>query len=1216
MARTWTPSQEAAMNLRGKTLLVSAAAGSGKTSVLTERIIRSLLDPDHPADLSKMLVVTFTRAAAAELKSRIAEALSAALAANPGDKHLSSQLFLLGSAQISTIDSFFQKIVRANFDTLGLPASFRIANESEVKPIALGILDGLVTEFYTKYEAQEDPASPFDRILKNQFAEAMDHLMTNRSDGKLDKTLLEFLETINAYPDGIELLKQNCDLLRRESNLDFLTTHYGKALASSLSEQFEGNLAELQRIKDHLDTDPDVNAKLGGMVASDLDYCEAMKEALCAQSYQQAQAVSASFVKGRFPTIRDKSSEVIRYQNWRNKFKDRQDTIAAYFHFSPEELTRQAQKTADLCEVLYLFYTEYSARLMQEKKARGILEFNDIRSLLYRLLKSADGAPTELARTLSEQFDAVYIDEYQDVDFVQDSIFSLIGGNRRFMVGDIKQSIYGFRGSEPSIFADYRRKMPLYDAEGAKEADGNCVFMSDNFRCDQPVIDFTNAVCSFLFSACDHSIQYRPQDDLICSKQKPKDPLPGHPAPVCVSVFDKIPKEQKNTNSEEEDSKEEAIWVASEISRLLREEQLDNGDPITPSDIAILIRSKNQMKAFQKELESLRIPVNLTTSSDILQDPLVIEMFDLLKAIDNPYRDLPLSEFLLSPLGGFTLEELTVIRNAAPESKALYEAMELFSVQAESNALTKKIAKLLSWMEKQRQNATAQPADKFLRALYLEENLVSYSQEPALLFLYEQARIYQRSSWCGLYGFLQHFEKLTESGNASAGGFKQEDEAVSIMTVHHSKGLEYPVVFLCACGTGFNKTDLAEALVYHKNLGLATKLYSRESGNCDDTVLRMAVKNEINAEQTEEHIRTLYVALTRARERLYVTGTLNSLWENACHAASMVQKGNRSDILGCNSYLAWILASLQQKEARKPEFPCTFRHFSFGEVQKGVPYEPVKAMEAKAEEAQIFSPVSARYAKVLQKESEFEYPLSILRGLPTKAAASKLQHNLLDVLNQEENEIAALQAQIALMESTPQNFELLLKNNLTPSAAEIGTATHAFLEFCDFRRFHESDIETESRRLVEDGFLFPASAEILNKEQLSLFLNSDLMQEILTAKKVYREQKFGLHIPMRDLTEYGARKETLGGHTIFVQGSMDLILQTRDGDLLLVDYKTDHITREERSDPSLLAKHMTRRHGVQLSYYAKAAKALFGKAPDGIFIYSIPLGRMIPITLP
>ena len=435
------------------------------------------------------------------------------------------------------------------------------------------------------------------------------------------------------------------------------------------------------------------------------------------------------------------------------------------------------------------------------------------------------------------------------------------------------------------------------------------------------------------------------------------------------------------------------------------------------------------------------------------------------------------------------------------------------------------------------------------------------------------------------------------------------------MTVHHSKGLEYPVVFLSSCGTSFNKNDLKETLVYHKDLGLATKLYSPVSGNSEDSIFRMAVKNEINAEQTEEHIRTLYVALTRARERLYVTGTLGGLWEKAIQTASLIEKGSRTDILGCNNYLTWILAALQQKEALSADFPCTFRHFSLKEVQRGVAFDPQKRVEASLEEETIKNPLSLHYAKLLQAEKDFEYPLSVLHGLPTKAAASKLQNNLLDIWDSEQTEESFLEAQITLMESAPKSFDLLLQKDSLPGAAEIGTATHAFLEFCDFKRFYESDVETECNRLIEKDFLLPATASMIHKEQLARFRDSELMQWILDAKKVYREQKFGLHIPMRELTSDQARQKSLGDHTIFVQGSIDLLLQTADDRLVLVDYKTDRVSDSESADLSLLAKHMKARHGVQLSYYAKAVTELFGKSPDRICIYSVPLGKALDISL-
>lgn len=1210
MGRTWTASQNTAITLHGRSLLVSAAAGSGKTSVLTERIIRSLLDPDSPADLSKMLVVTFTRAAAAELKSRISEALSEALAKDPANKRLSEQLFLLGSAQISTIDSFFQRIVRANFDTLGLPASFRIASESEILSLSSEVLDRLIEEFYRLNPPNED-AGLFDGILNNSFARAMDHLISNRSDGKLNSVLLDFLNSLSSYPQGIELLKENAESLRSGAKNDFFTSDYGRVFADALREETKEYLDALDKIGRYLETDPDAHAVYAPLVADDTYYCTSLMNAL--DSYGTARSVAIDFHPKSFPGKRNKPTPVLEFQARRAKWRDEDKKNKEIFAFPPEEIARQMECTAELCEVLYSFYSEYLARMMQEKRTRGILEFNDVRGMLYRLLTAPDGTPSEFADSLSKQYDAVYIDEYQDVDQVQDGIFAMIGGSRRFMVGDIKQSIYGFRGSEPSIFAHYRRVMPLYTPGDKPSEVGSSIFMSDNFRCDRPVIEFTNLVCRFLFSACEASVSYRPEDDLVCSKRDPENPSPTFPSPVTVSIFEKPPQKIDETEEEESCSSEEHLWVAGEISRLLRKEVLDDGCPITPSDIAILVRTKAQGTAYKLALDELQIPVNLTTSSDILQDPILIDTLNLLRTIDNPYRDVPLSEYLVSSFGGFLLEEIGRIRASAPDTKALYDAMREFAAKEdESDALAQKTRERLMWLEHLQSTAIAEPADRFLRLLYREEPLSHMADEPALLFLYDQARTYQKSSWCGLYGFLRHFEKLEENGSVSAGGFEQEESAVTIMTVHHSKGLEFPVVFLCSTGSGFNKQDMGKTMLYHKSAGLSTKLYSTESGNTSDTALRAVVKQQIMLEQNEENIRTLYVALTRARERLYVTGTLSGKWESAMQKAENIKRGSRSDILGCNSYLAWILAALSQKEVAELTDRPIFTHYPNGTIEKGLPFEKAQKKERETEDA-MSDPTVRRYAAILEKQKDFVYPLAHLKGLPTKAAASRLTEDLLDVLLNEENEGEAILAQISLIESTPKSFDLLLRSDQAPKATDIGTATHAFLEFCDFEKLLRDGVDNECRRLVDQGYVLKKETELINRRQLALFRESNLMHWLTKAKRIYREQRFGMQVSMADLTRDAERKTRLKDHKIFVQGSIDLLLQMPDGRLLLIDYKTDRVTDEERANEALLIRNMKKKHGVQLSYYAKAVRDLFGKEPDGIFIYSLPLGKAIEL---
>ena len=1212
MGRTWTPSQEAAMQIDGKTLLVSAAAGSGKTSVLTERIIRKLTDTEHPADLSRMLIVTFTRAAAAELKGRIAKALTDAMATDPENAHLSRQLFLLGSAQISTIDAFFQKAVRANFERLSLPASFRMADEAEVLPIATEIMDGLLEEYYDRYAQNSAQGSPFAKLQNNLFAETLDHLMSGRSDGRLGSVLREFLARFSAEPEGVGILGRFAKELNKAADAEYFTTSYGSVVRNYLLDLFEGYISFLQKTEAHLDSAPDMRAKFAGIVESDMAYCRAMKEALEEGIYARTREVALTFISGRFPTSKEKTKEIFAYQDWRSKFKnDIAKRVQTLLQYPAEIISEQMRRTALPAEILYRFYSEYTARLLGEKLERGLLEFDDVRAMLYKLLTDENGTPTPFAEELAASYDAVYIDEYQDVDYLQDRIFSLIGKNRRFMVGDIKQSIYGFRGSEPSIFAGYRREMPLHTAPESKNADGVCVFMSDNFRCDKPVIDFANKVCSFLFSACESSVGYRPQDDLVCSKSTDGIVAPKHPVPVTLAVFDAPPHKKTRTEDEDdaEDVREEAVWVAAEISRLLREETLDNSAPIRPSDIAILVRNKSHGATYTDELTKLGVPVLSPTSSDMAQDPLLYDMLNLLKSVDNPWRDLPLSEFLLSPLGGFDLEELCEIRASSESSTALYDGLLTVS-EDESHPLCAKCSALLSWLDQMRRLADAQPADRFLRLLYQDDRVAHLSDKPVLLYLYEQARIYQKNAFCGLYGFLSHFAKLLEGDKLSGEGFGTSEDAVTVMTVHHSKGLEFPVVFLSSTGSPFNKDDLKKNLLYHREVGIACRLYDEDSGNLENTALRAALSLKVDEEQVEESIRTLYVALTRARERMYVSGTLSGKWETAMTNASLIRRGNRASILGASNMLSWILAAIYEGGSLSDSLPLTVVHPLYGEVERGL---PISFGATAPDKDVVLSPVAERYAAIYRAKGKAEYPYAFLQGLPTKAAASKLRANLLDTIRDEEDEESALMAQIELLQNATQPFDSLLQAQELPSATEVGSATHAFLQFCNYERLMATSPEEEAEQLVKDGFMSRRAADILHFAQLRTFCKSDLMDLIKSATKIERELKFGVLTPMRTLTQNEALATQLGDETLFVQGSIDLLLIMPDGRLILVDYKTDRISNEERANPALLAKRLGKIHGHQLACYAEAVRDLLGRAPDEMRIYSLPLGASVRI---
>ena len=1208
MARTWTASQEDAIGLRGRLLVVSAAAGSGKTSVLTERIIRMLTDREHPAELSRLLIVTFTRAAAAELKNRISAALGDALASDPGNAHLSRQILALGSAHISTIDAFFGEEVRAGFAQLGLPPAFRVADESELDEIALPLMEETLSELYDDFtvENSTDPGDPFARLRGNRFADMMDHLLKSRRNDALPAQLWHFYRRFANYPEGISLLCSNAKDLRAAAKTDFFSSLPGQTVCRSVRDLCADAMRALDEVLRDL-RGHDLFPKFEGAILADADFCRALYDACKPGGYDAARSAVVCFAPGRLPPVRgEKPAALERYRAVRDGLKDAVGGLREdLFGWSGEEVCRQLALHADACEMLYTLFSRFGEKLDAEKRLRGILSFDDMPALLRRLLEQPDGTQTPYAKTLAQRFDAVFIDEYQDVNPIQDRLFSDIGGDRRFMVGDIKQSIYGFRGGEPSIFADYRRAFPLLGSREDSGSGGVCVFMSENFRCSRPVIDYANRVCSFLFSACPDSVGYRPQDDLVCGKQSPPDSL----RPVQTLAFEPYTEDMKK--SAEASGKalpnREALWVAAEIARLIREERLEDGSPIRPGDIAVLFRKSAPMQVFSDALAAWGIPAAAPAADDLLASPLMTDTLNLLRAIDNPYRDLPLSEYLLTPAGGFSLSALSDIRAAEPDRRSLYDAM-CAAAENPEHPCHVQCADFVAWLEHYRALAAAQPADRFLRLLFLDPVLSPYAATPELRALYEQARRYQAQSWCGLYGFLSHFARLCESGDGlAAGGFQKARDAVTLMTVHKSKGLEFPVVFLAGCGSAFSNKTFAEPLLFHKSVGCATALFDPEAGETKPSVLLSAVTIAVREEEREEEIRNLYVGLTRARERLYVTGSLRGKADTALRRAALIRPGSRTQILSASSRLLWILAALSNGSEG---YPDTLRVIPPDTV---IPTGSADAM----------SPVPEQDAAAEVRHSETEawdpsaYPYIRLRDIPTKAAASGISHGYLDRVTQIDSpdDPAEIAAAIGVLQTGVSDFDALLAERQKTEPTEIGTAMHLFLELCDFRLWSQYGTDAEIGRLQSAGILPDATAALLNRRNLERFRQSALMQDILSAREVLREQKFGINLPVSSLTRHPEHFSGVLEETVFVQGSIDLLLRMPDDSICLYDYKTDRLTDAERADPAALAHDLTIRHASQLACYAMAVRRLFGRAPDRTFIYSVPTGTCVPIEV-
>ena len=822
--RIWTPAQSAAMSTMGRTLLLSAAAGSGKTATLTERIIRRLTDPVNPADLNRLLIVTFTRAAASELRERISSALTKAIARDPGNRHLQNQLIHLGSAHISTIDAFCREPVKAHFAEIGLPAATRIADDAELLPLCERIMGEIIDEFYIKYADGYRDNTAFSLLWRNPFADLCDSLTSSKNDSDLIPILLNLYNRLLSFPEELEKLKIESDQLSKQADDDFFSSVHGQILHDWVNHFCTSAEETLSQALIDITNDDTARKAYYSAFSADLDFCHRLSTV---STYIQAFELMASYKNERLGSLRNADPRFITHKEARTAIVDDIKALRKlYFIDPPSVVAEQMHQTALMCSILHDFLSEYDQRILAEKKNRGICDFTDNRRYLLALLRGKDGTPSGMALEFRKKFDEIYIDEYQDVDEMQDEIFRLVGGNHRFMVGDIKQSIYGFRGADPSVFAHYRRELtqltPTENGWCGNDASGNSIFMSENFRCDEPIIRVTNAVCGHILRACPDSVGYQIGDDLVFGKVSPREDYIApsvrisvlvKPSKVCMNEDESL--DLTTTNDELSGVEAEATYVANEIASLLRNRTCKaNGEPIMPKDIVILMRSHTALSAYMKALTAMGIPTGseeleeAEAGKNILHGSDMSYLVNLLRVIDNPDNDIPLSEILRAPFPGLDLEELITVRNIGDrtaESRSLFAGVEEYSTREDADPiLAQKLASFMTWLEHYRLLTETQTADGILRRLRQDERCAC-RHTPAFLYLYESARTCRTSSFLSLYAFLRYFEaKLSTAKNVPPPDKHTDGGYVSIMTIHKSKGLEFPVCFIARCGQSFN----------------------------------------------------------------------------------------------------------------------------------------------------------------------------------------------------------------------------------------------------------------------------------------------------------------------------------------------------------------------------------------------------------------------------
>ena len=1215
MARTterrWTDGQSAAIDTHGKTLLVSAAAGSGKTATLTERIIRSLTDKNAPADISKMLIVTFTKAAAQELKERIFSALGKALAESPADRHLNEQLIKLGSANICTIDAFYLNLIRQNFSTLGISASCRIADPSELDLLKRSVMDEVIEHFY-------------DSDLG--FSSLADCFVGTKSVNDLALPLLSLYETVSSYPTGVDYLIEKAEELDgyAESKTDLFDTEYGKFLLDDIRAQLKFYSDHFSVAYEYSMSDADVFAKRALTYESDKKQIDTLLDAISGNGVKlsEVRPIFLAYSPSKLGSVasENETAQSLYYKTKRDDIKEGMLEInAKLFSRTDEAICSEMLETSAYVKLLHALLREFSDRLTEEKNRRNIMEFSDIRRLTFRLLVEPDGSPTETAKRYSEQFTDIYIDEYQDVDKVQDMIFSALSRDNRFMVGDIKQSIYSFRGAEPQVFADYRRSFFHHDEKHPERTPEDIreitIFMSENFRCDKNIIEFTNLVCSRLFGSCAKSIGYTSADDLRFSKLLPREDYESPKVEVSVILTGAqdtddgdTPRKKKKRTDEPTSSEIEAEYIAKEIDRLIKTETKADGSPILPGDIAVIYRSNDMVAPLSEALRKRDILCSAGGGDEYFESPDVLLVLSFLNIIDNPHRDIHLAGTLCSPLFEFSFDEIVRIRLGGDLGGSLYDAILKY---AEGDCpLAIKCKHFEDTLSSLRSASRSLPVDRFLRILFESEVFAAtglltdrndYGEGGNLMRLYEYARTFEAGSFKGLYNFIEFINSLIEKGKVLEVAAKdRSSDRVNLTTMHHSKGLEFPVCFVCGIGRRRNTKDQKKSLVYEYSLGVAMKLSDKTGFARVNTPLRDSIERLMARKSAEEEMRILYVAMTRARERLYLVATSNKTEEALMTKANMQSLiSSPYAINSCTSFLDWVLLPFADTSIHSD---CCTLNFIRREEIYATENEVGEQLRVKKERVE---PDKELYESLCEK-FDFSYGYSDLVRVPAKMSVSRLSPDILD-----ENDTSADIFELDEPTRIPDLFVSDKPSQAT--AAERGTATHLFLQFCDLGRIKRHGVAEEIAYLVEKRFFPQSIADLIYDKELESFADSELARKISSAKRIIREQRFNLLLPAEAFSSDGDFSRKLQNEILAVQGVIDLIIIDAEGNIELYDYKTDRLSREELEYHSKGEEKMNERHGLQLSYYAHAVSELFGKKCSRVCVYSTHSAQLYDI---
>lgn len=1266
MGVSWTTEQQQVIDLRNRNILVSAAAGSGKTAVLVERIVKIITDKNHPVDIDHLLIVTFTNAAAAEMRERIGNAIEKALDEQPGNEHLLRQLTLIHNAQITTIDSFCLYVVRNHFHEINLEPNFRIGDEGELKLLREDVLGRVLEQNY------EEPSEAFSDFVEGY--------ASGRTDAALNEMILQLYEFSRSYPWPEKWLDSFVGIYRIENREELDRAEWLAPLTQNIRfvlKDCEQLLRQALAVTQQ-DDGPDMYEKA---VRSDLEKYESLSKLT---SFCELSGALSDIKYDRLASSRGFEGDPDKLELVKSLREQAKDVVKKlcrqYFFCSPEMMIGQLERTEPMLEEVVRLTKQFADEFAAAKRRKNLVDFHDVEHFALQILVDEE---TEKAKKTAEEFrdtfEEIMIDEYQDSNEVQETLLCSIsreerGENNIFMVGDVKQSIYRFRLARPELF------MKKYDSYSLEESTTQRIDLHKNFRSRAEVLTCTNDIFYKIMVRSLGNVEYDAEAALY----------PGASYPVSADFTPEILLAGSNDelleDTELSDKKTlEAKIVAEEIRHLMKTQPVT--DKATGelraarySDIVILLRSlSGWADSLVEVLNGNGIPAHTVSSTGYFSTVEVQTVLSMLRLLDNPRQDIPMAAVLRSPMAGLTDEELAVLRledGSVPFHEAVLELAEglyeedgqkeISDSEADSEADQKqgrnadgkkeddiettahrKLLKFYKKYRQLRQLVPDTPIHELIEIILRETGYGHYvAAMPAgsrrtanLNMLLEKAAAYEKTSYKGLFHFVRYIDELqkydVDFGEADMVG--ENEDVVRIMSIHKSKGLEFPIVIVSGMGKNFNKQDTRSKMVLHPELGIGLDYMDGKKRIKSPTIAKKAIAKQIELENLGEELRVLYVALTRAKEKLILTGTLKDAAEKLEFYRQQANLSKAADRPlsyltreGASGYLDWILPAVLSYGDKYPVRIVEAAELVLDEVENQLEQNEdltERIEEIEAADTQLVGQLKQRF---LQR---YPYQVDVLRK--NKYSVSELKHRAMRErfeAEQEETVPAFLEEPVTPTIPLFIQREESVEQETANRGALRGTAVHRVMECYDFAS--EKSVQEQMEAMEKEEKITADMRALVKEQTVADFVSSETGKRMALAQRggaLYREKPFVMGFTEEELENYGfgADSNTDSCENIYkktdsdqekeeqkrirheedltlIQGIIDVFWIEKDG-IVLLDYKTDRVQQ---------AKELIDRYETQLKLYADALERVFGARKlkvKEILIYSFSLEQLITL---